>query len=78
MFDFEIHFVFIERTDVGMISLNGVDPLQFLLAARGVQMDNAYSRNKYYTWRNNSLSWYDGDAMGQLNESGRHYCYIGI
>ena len=36
-FDFEIHFVFIERTDVGTVSTGaGVDQNQFLLAARGV------------------------------------------
>lgn len=78
MFDFEIHFVFVERVNVGIVSDNGVDQLQFLLAARGVQMDNDYSRKKYYTWGNNSLSWYDGDARGQLNEGGKSYCYIGI
>ena len=81
MFDFEIHFIFIENYVEGMVISEKPSVLYFLMSVYDVKKDNLSSpRKRIYTWDRNRFSWYIKDTSGgaryQLNEKGTKYCYI--
>ena len=80
MFDFEIHFIFIENYVEGMMISEKPSALYFLMSVYDVKKDYLSSpRKRIYTWDRNRFSWYIKDISGaryQLNEKGMKYCYI--
>ena len=81
MFDFEIHFIFIESWDYGMLNDGYLNASSFLMSVYNTSADELYSPDKrVYTWDRNSFSWYVTNDVGapdlQLNTAAMKYCYI--
>ena len=78
MFNFKIHFIFIEEAYNGMTSRgSGIAIDQFLMSVYDTEKDEMYSGDRYYTWNNNRFSWYSKAGYTyQLNYADRKYCYI--
>ena len=78
MFEFPVHFIFIEEAVNGMVNRgNGLTEYQFLMSVYATQRDELYNGERYYTWNNNRFSWYtESGYLGQLNDAQRKYCYI--
>ena len=81
MFDFEIHFIFIESWDYGMLTDSYPTSNCFLMSVYNTSVDRLYSTEKrIYTWDRNSFSWYVTSDVGapelQLNSAEGKYCYI--
>ena len=81
MFDFEIHFIFIESYNYGMLDDGFLKESYFLMSVYNTSCDD-FSRPdaRVYTWDRNRFSWYVTSAVGapdlQLNTAAMKYCYI--
>lgn len=74
MFDFKIRFIFIEETLNGM---RGNNSSAFLMSVYGTEGEELNSGRRYFTWNNNSFSWYSTIGyVNQLNYLNRKYCYV--
>lgn len=78
MFEFAVHFIFIEEALNGMVNRNnGLTEYQFLMSVYDTQADYLYNGYRYYIWNNNRFSWYtEAGDQAQLNDTSTKYCYI--
>ena len=78
-FDFEPKLVIVQSINSATFTPGSDYILSILFLMRGVRLyycgDNS---SNYISWSGNSVSWYGGTAVGQLNKNGFNYIYVAI